>query len=160
MTDINDTALSYSNLISQYSDLLSQYSDLRSENEKIKMELEQSIKLVAALSKSANTQHETYVSLCNQNVLLSSAAAHFNELTNAYYAFIGCSDALALILTSDDDYSSWNGDYIDVARQNLTRLFHIAITEIIESSVADRLELAAAAQNDFRPASNVDEIPF
>jgi len=145
--NVNDLALSYNNLINLYSDLLATH-------EKTELELEQSKTLIASISKSNDRYHDNSFSLERDNLRLHRRSEYYEEITKAYCFFAECSDALTDILDShEDDYS--NDDRVQIARDRLILLFHMTLKSIIERPSIDPIDTAS-----FRPASNVDEIPF
>jgi len=145
--NVNDLALSYNNLINLYSDLLATH-------EKMELELEQSKTLIASISKSNDRERANSFSLECDNLRLHRTAEHYAEIKSAYSLFAGCSTALNDILDSHgDDFS--NDDRVQIARDRLILLFHMTLKSIITRPSIDPIDTAS-----FRPASNVDEIPF
>jgi len=152
--NVSDLALSYNNLINLY-------SDLRAAHEKMELELEQSKTLIVAISKSNDRERTNSFSLQRENLKLHRKVECYEEITKAYCFFTECSAALGDILDShDDDYS--NDDYVQTARDRLILLFHITLKSIIDGSsqLDARSSIDPMDTASFRPASNVDDIPF
>jgi len=152
--DLNDQALSYNNLINLYSDLRETHVNTELELENTELELAQYKTLIDSISKSNDRERANSYSLERDNLRLHRTAEHYAEIKSAYSLFAGCSTALNDILDSHgDDFS--NDDHVQTARERLILLFHMTLKSIIERPSIDPMDTAS-----FRPASNVDEIPF
>ena len=153
--NVSDLALSYNNLINLY-------SDLRATHEKTELELKQSKTLISAISNENDRERTNSFSLQRDNLRLHRKVECYEKITKAYCFFTECSTALTDILDSnDDDYS--NDDYVQTARDRLILLFHMTLKSIIDGSSQTEYAQSSIDPIDtasFRPASNVDDIPF
>lgn len=180
--DINDEKLSYGNLVDMNSDLQAEIARLKMAHHKmcqeyIKLEettivieetcgdltyqLAEAQVLITAISKSNDREKTNSFSLQRDNLRLHRTAEHYAEIKSAYSLFAECSATLNDILDShEDDYS--NDNRVQTARDRLILLFHITLRSIIDgSSQTDaRSSIDPMDTASFRPASNVDEIPF
>jgi len=181
--DVNDENLSYGNLVDMNSDLQVEIARLKLAHHRMcqdyyKLEeksnaveetcggLERKLAdaqvLIVAISSSNDRYRANSFSLERDNLRLHRTSEYYEEITKAYCFFTECSAALTDILDShNDDYS--NDDHVQTARDRLILLFHTTLKSIIDGSSQTeyfRSSIDPIDTASFRPASNVDDIPF